>query len=72
MVRRIPVAAARKRLASLIHHSSTGDRIRLTRYGKTVAVVISKRDLDALENCESTSGRRVGRAVSSLGPGSKT
>ena len=32
--------------------SAAGERIKLTRYNKTVAIVIPKRDLEILEDCE--------------------
>jgi len=53
MARRVPVAQARKRFASILGHSVAGERIKLTRYDKTVAVLIPKRDFGKLEECES-------------------
>jgi antitoxin (DNA-binding transcriptional repressor) of toxin-antitoxin stability system len=35
-----------------VQRSAAGERIKLTRYNKTVAIVIPKRDLEALEDCE--------------------
>jgi len=52
MTRRIATAGARKNFASLVRRSAAGERIKLTRYNKTVAIVIPKADLDALEDCE--------------------
>ena len=52
MTRRIATAGARKNFASLVRRSAAGERIKLTRYNKTVAIVIPKRDLDILEDCE--------------------
>jgi prevent-host-death family protein len=49
---RIPTAVARKQFARVVERSSRGERIKLTRYNKTQAVVISKKDLAALEDCE--------------------
>jgi prevent-host-death family protein len=60
MARRVPVAQARKRFASLLGHSVAGERIQLTRYNKTVAVLIPKQDFSKLEDCES--GRSRARA----------
>ena len=52
MTRRIATAGARKNFAALVRRSAAGERIKLTRYNKTVAVVIPKKDLEALEDCE--------------------
>jgi hypothetical protein len=52
MTRRISTAAARKDFASLLRSSTQGDRIKLTRYDKTIAVVVSRKDLTSLEDCE--------------------
>lgn len=57
MARRVPVAQARKRFASILGHTLAGERIKLTRYDKTIAVVIPEKDFTQLEDCEST--RRV-------------
>jgi antitoxin (DNA-binding transcriptional repressor) of toxin-antitoxin stability system len=52
MTRRMATAGARKNFASLVRRSAAGERIKLTRYNKTVAIVIPKRDLEILEDCE--------------------
>jgi antitoxin (DNA-binding transcriptional repressor) of toxin-antitoxin stability system len=52
MTRRMATAGARKNFASLVRRSAAGERIKLTRYNKTVAIVIPKKDLDILEDCE--------------------
>jgi prevent-host-death family protein len=52
MTQRLPTAAARKGFASVLRHSAKGERIKLTRYNKTVAVIIPKKDLDELEECQ--------------------
>jgi prevent-host-death family protein len=52
MTRRIPIAAARKNLAELVASSAKGERIKLTRYNRSLVAVIPKRDLKALERCE--------------------
>jgi prevent-host-death family protein len=52
MTRRIATAGARKNFASLVARSAAGERIKLTRYNKTVAIVIPKKDLERLEDCE--------------------
>ncbi|HEY2901458.1 MAG TPA: type II toxin-antitoxin system prevent-host-death family antitoxin [Polyangia bacterium] len=54
MASRIQAAKARKDFAAVIDRSAKGERIKLTRYGKTLAVVVSKADLEALEDCEKT------------------
>ena len=55
MAQRMSTAEARKDFAALLRSSASGERIKLTRYNKTVAVLIPKRDLDALEDCQRTS-----------------
>ena len=60
MARRIPTAAARKEFATVLRESARGERIKLTRYDKTVAVVVSKDDFAKLEDCEASPP--VGRA----------
>lgn len=52
MTQRMPTAEARKGFASVLRNSAAGERIKLTRYNKTVAVIIPKKDLDELEDCE--------------------
>lgn len=52
MSKRIAAADARRDFAEVIQQSSRGERIHLTRYGKTQAVLIPTRDLEALEDCE--------------------
>jgi prevent-host-death family protein len=45
-------ADARKDFAALLRSSAAGERIKLTRYNKTIAVLIPKNDLDELEDCQ--------------------
>jgi antitoxin (DNA-binding transcriptional repressor) of toxin-antitoxin stability system len=52
MTQRLPTAAARKSFAAVLRDSAAGERIKLTRYNKTIAVVIPKKDLTDLEECE--------------------
>jgi len=52
-------------LANVVRRSARGERIKVTRYGKTLAILISKRDLQALEDCEKGQG---GAARSSRRP----
>ena len=52
MTQRLPTAAARKSFANVLRDSAAGERIKLTRYNKTIAVVIPKKDLTDLEECE--------------------
>jgi antitoxin (DNA-binding transcriptional repressor) of toxin-antitoxin stability system len=52
MTQRLPTAAARKSFATVLRDSAAGERIKLTRYNKTVAVIIPKKDLTDLEECE--------------------
>ena len=59
MSNRIPTAVARKDFAAVLDNSARGARIKLTRYDKTVAVVISKDDLARLEECERRSAQKA-------------
>jgi PHD/YefM family antitoxin component YafN of YafNO toxin-antitoxin module len=56
MAQRVPTAIARKQFARMVEKGSRGQRIKLTRYDKTQAVIISKEDLSRLEECERSSG----------------
>jgi antitoxin (DNA-binding transcriptional repressor) of toxin-antitoxin stability system len=58
MTQRLPTAAARKSFATVLRDSAAGERIKLTRYNKTVAVVIPKKDLTDLEECEKSHARK--------------
>jgi prevent-host-death family protein len=51
-MRRIQAAGARKHFSSLVDRSQAGERIKVTRYNKTAAILVSKRDLERLEECE--------------------
>ena len=53
MSKRIAAADARRDFSDVVQQSSRGERIKLTRYGKTQAVLIPARDLARLEDCES-------------------
>jgi antitoxin (DNA-binding transcriptional repressor) of toxin-antitoxin stability system len=48
----------------LVTKSAAGERIKVTRYNKTVAVLIPKRDLAQLEDCEKGLPARGKRARS--------
>ena len=56
MTERLPTAVARKDFANVLRDSAAGKRINLTRYNKTVAVIISKKDLSDLEECQRLHG----------------
>ena len=51
-MRRVSAAGARKNFSSLVKKSQAGERIKVTRYNKTAAVLVPKRDLERLEECE--------------------
>ena len=51
-MRRIQATGARQNFSSLVTKSAAGERIKVTRYNKTAAVLIPKRDLERLEECE--------------------
>ena len=52
MTHRIPIAAARKQFASVLAKTKDGERVKLTRYDKTIAAIIPKQDLEKLKECE--------------------
>jgi prevent-host-death family protein len=52
MTARISTARARNGLAGLVRRSARGERIKVTRYGRTLAILIPKGDLQKLEDCE--------------------
>jgi len=58
MTQRLPTAVARKDFANVLRDSAGGERIKLTRYNKTVAVIIPKKDLDELEECQKARAER--------------
>ena len=63
-MRRIQAAEARKNISSLVKKSQAGERIKVTRYNKTAAVLIPKRDLAKLEECEEESSGKRSRSGS--------
>jgi len=68
MAQRMSTAEARKDFAALLRSSAAGERIKLTRYNKTIAVLIPKNDLDELEDCQKV--RRL-KVSGSRKPGAK-
>jgi prevent-host-death family protein len=51
--KRVPKAEARKRFAEIVTDAGRGgERIKITHYGKTLAVLIPKADLERLQHCE--------------------
>lgn len=61
MSNRMAVAAARKNHARLLKRVEDGERVKLTRYDKTMAVLIPKHDLATLESCEEEQKSRPAR-----------
>jgi prevent-host-death family protein len=52
-MQRVAKADARKRFADIVTGAGRrGERIKITHYGKTLAVLIPKADLQKLEECE--------------------
>ena len=62
-MRRVKSAAARKHFGSLVTKSLLGERIKVTRYNKTAAVLISKRDLERLQDCERSARAKRARGA---------
>jgi prevent-host-death family protein len=69
MTQRLPTAAARKSFATVLRDTAAGERIKLTRYNKTVAVIIPKKDLTELENCEKSRAETPAAATVRAGRG---
>jgi prevent-host-death family protein len=61
MAQRIRASAARKDFADVVARAGRGQRIKLTRYGKTLAVLVAKTDLEALEDCENDRRKPAGK-----------
>ena len=56
---RIPVAAARRDFAKILARAAErGSRIKVTRYGTTLAGIISRADLSRLKECDETTQPR--------------
>lgn len=52
-MQRVAKADARKRFAEIVTDAGhRGKRVKITHYGKTIAVLIPKADLTRLQNCE--------------------
>ena len=50
---RIAKAEARKRFSEVMTWAGRGGhRVKITHYGKTLAVLVSKKDLEKLDDCE--------------------
>jgi prevent-host-death family protein len=63
MSHRISIADARKNLAEVVQRSARGERIKLTRYNHSLAVLIPKRDLQELERCQEEGASAVRRSA---------
>jgi prevent-host-death family protein len=53
-MRRVAKADARMRFAEIVTSADKGERVKITHYGKTIAVLISTEDLRRLQDCETT------------------
>jgi antitoxin (DNA-binding transcriptional repressor) of toxin-antitoxin stability system len=71
MTTRISAAEARKNMAAVVQKAQNGERIKLTRYDKTVAVLIPKRDLASLEDCEDEAPPQPRRGSAKRAPAAK-
>ena len=65
MATRIPSAVARKEMAAVLKRAARGERIKVTKHAKTIAVLIPKRDLASLEDCEDEQKRTRHRSSGS-------
>ena len=54
-------AEARRRFSEVTTRvGRRGERVKITHYGKTLAVLVSKKDLERLNDCESDAGSHQG------------
>jgi antitoxin (DNA-binding transcriptional repressor) of toxin-antitoxin stability system len=63
---RIAKAEARKRFSEVVTRAGRrGERVKITHYGRTIAILVSPRDLETLDECEQEmkSGGRAGAAA---------
>jgi prevent-host-death family protein len=65
MTQRIPIADARKNFANVLRRTKDGERVKLTRYNKTVAAIIPKQDLEKLKDCETQDQNALAARVKS-------
>ncbi len=65
MTQRIPIADARKNFANILRQTKDGERVKLTRYDKTIAAIIPKHDLEKLKDCESQDQNALAARVKS-------
>jgi antitoxin (DNA-binding transcriptional repressor) of toxin-antitoxin stability system len=63
MTVRIQIAEARKEFAAVVARSAGGIRIKVTRYGRTLAGLVPKRDLQVLEAQDQKEARAAARAA---------
>jgi antitoxin (DNA-binding transcriptional repressor) of toxin-antitoxin stability system len=63
MTSRIPIAVARKHFASVLRKTKDGERVKLTRYDKTIGAIIPKHDLEKLKDCEGDDENAAGVAT---------
>ncbi len=64
---RIPVGEARKNMRNILRRAAKGARVKLTRYNRTMAVIISRDDLLQLQDCDGASNSATRRASASGG-----
>lgn len=57
-MRRVAKADARMKFAEIVGNAEAGERVKLTHYGKTIAVLISTEDLRRLQECEQARERK--------------
>jgi len=56
MTERIPIADVRKHLASVMRRCASGTRIKVTRFDRTVAVLVPPGDLRSLQDRDAEAG----------------
>lgn len=70
-MKRVAKADARMRFAEIVTKADGGERVKITHYGKTIAVLISKDDLRRLQECESMRAAKRSRSTDGSKAGSQ-
>jgi prevent-host-death family protein len=60
-MRKISIAQVRRDLAEVVGDVKRGERVKVSRYGRTLAVLVPKPDLEKLQDCERTEETRKQR-----------
>ena len=69
---RIPKTDARQRFSEVMNRAGhRGERVKVTHYGRTLAAIVPKADLEKLEDCERAGWPQRGEGRSARAPGQR-